>query len=121
MRPIAQRTGLTMLQLACQWNLSHEAVACVAPTLIQETGAHARSVEDKRGELASLPHEMRLTPEDVEAIRQLGDNTGCMALKGANPDYSGEQRPDRWSLDPRLEAVARRWRIAPERDLVQIT
>ena len=39
MRPIAERTGLTMIQLACQWNLAHEPVACVVPTLIQEVGA----------------------------------------------------------------------------------
>jgi aryl-alcohol dehydrogenase-like predicted oxidoreductase len=120
MRPIAQRTGLTMLQLACQWNLSHAAVGCVAPTLIQETGPQVRAVEDKRAELAALPREIRLSDEDIETIRRLGDNTGCMALKGANPDHSGEQRPDRWPLDARLEAVARRWRIAPERDLVQV-
>src|SRR4051794_35571265 len=29
MRPIAERHGLTMLQLACQWNLAHPAVRCV--------------------------------------------------------------------------------------------
>ena len=93
MRPIAQRTGLTMLQLGCQWNLDHEAVACVVPTLIQETGPRARPVEDKRAELAALPLESRLSPEDVETIRELGDNTGCMALKGATPDHSGERAP----------------------------
>jgi hypothetical protein len=109
-----------MLQLGCQWNLAHDAVACVVPTLIQEAGPQARPVEDKRAELAALPLDLRLTPEDVDTIRALGDNTGCMALKGANPAHSGEQRPDRWSLDERLEEVARRWRIAPERDLVQI-
>ena len=26
MRPIAERHGLTLLQLACQWNLAHPAV-----------------------------------------------------------------------------------------------
>jgi aryl-alcohol dehydrogenase-like predicted oxidoreductase len=119
MRPIARRAGLTMLQLGCHWNLAHEAVACVVPTLIQETGPQARAVEDKRAEVAALPRHVRLSLEDVETIRALGDNTGCMALKGANPDYSGEQRPDRWPLDERLEGVARRWRLAPERDLVQ--
>ena len=31
MRPIAERHGLTPLQLACQWNLAHEAVACARP------------------------------------------------------------------------------------------
>jgi aryl-alcohol dehydrogenase-like predicted oxidoreductase len=35
MRPIANRHGLTMLQLACAWNLAHDGVECVAPTLIQ--------------------------------------------------------------------------------------
>ena len=54
MRPIAQRAGLSMIQLACQWNLAHDAVACVAPTLIQEVGPHSRSVEEKRAELAGL-------------------------------------------------------------------
>jgi aryl-alcohol dehydrogenase-like predicted oxidoreductase len=119
MRPIAQRAGLTMIQLACQWNLAHDAVACVAPTLIQEVGPDARPIEGKRAELAALPREQRLTPNDVEQLRALGDNTGCMALKGASPVHSGEDKPDRWSLDERLEAVARRWRIEPARDLVQ--
>jgi aryl-alcohol dehydrogenase-like predicted oxidoreductase len=120
MRPIAERAGLSMIQLACQWNLAHEAVACVAPTVIQEVGDHARSVEDKRAELAALPAEQRVTGADVEEIRSLGDNTGCMALKGANPRFEGDEAPDRWGLDDRLVEVARRWRIQPERDLVQL-
>jgi aryl-alcohol dehydrogenase-like predicted oxidoreductase len=119
MRPLAQRAGLTMIQLACQWNLAHDAVACVVPTLIQERGPHARPIEDKRAELATLPPELRLTPQAVEEIRSLGDNTGCMALKGASPEHSGELRPDRWELDDHLATVARRWGIEPESDLVK--
>jgi aryl-alcohol dehydrogenase-like predicted oxidoreductase len=119
MRPIAERAGLTMLQLACQWNLAHEAVQCVVPTLIQETGAQARPVEEKRSELAALPQTLRLTPADVDEIRSLGDNAGCMALKGASPVHEGDERADAWALYPRLEDVARRWRIEPARDLVQ--
>jgi aryl-alcohol dehydrogenase-like predicted oxidoreductase len=118
-RPIAKRTGLTTIQLACQWNLAHEPVHCVAPTLIQETGPDARSIEDKRAELAALPAELRLTADDVDTIRRLGDNTGCMALKGASPQYAGDDLPDRWTLDERLTQVARRWRIEPDRDLAQ--
>ena len=38
-------------------------------------------------------------------------------LKGASPDHEGEERADRWSLDPRLTELARRWRIDPDRDL----
>jgi aryl-alcohol dehydrogenase-like predicted oxidoreductase len=119
MWPIAQRAGLTMLQLACQWNLAHPAVRCVVPTLIQETGPHARPIEDKRAELAALPEHIRLSDADVEEIRALGDNRGCMALKGASPEHDGELRPDRWPLDDRLENLARRWQIEPGRDLVQ--
>jgi hypothetical protein len=117
MRPIAQRLDLTMIQLACQWNLAHEAVSCVVPTLIQEAGPGARPVEEKRAELAALPAGVRLSAEDVDQIRSLGDNTGCMALKGASLDHEGEARPDRWRLDPELEHVANRWGIDPDRDL----
>jgi aryl-alcohol dehydrogenase-like predicted oxidoreductase len=119
MRPIAQQAGLTMCQLACQWNLAHPAVRCVVPTLIQEAGPQARPIEAKRAELAALPEHIRLSDADVEEIRALGDNRGCMALKGASPEHDGEQRPDRWPLDDRLAEVARRWRIEPGRDLVQ--
>src|SRR3954453_19273283 len=38
MRPVAERHGLTAMQLAVQWNLAHETVGCVVPTLIQEAG-----------------------------------------------------------------------------------
>jgi aryl-alcohol dehydrogenase-like predicted oxidoreductase len=119
MRSIAQRADLTMIQLACQWNLAHPPVACTAPTLIQEVGPHARSVEDKRAELAALPPDDRLTDQDVAVIRGLGDNTGSMLLKGAHPGFEGEEQPDRWPLDERLRDVAARWRIEPTRDLVQ--
>ncbi|MGI8572871.1 MAG: aldo/keto reductase [Solirubrobacteraceae bacterium] len=119
MRPIAERSGLSMIQLACQWNLAHEPVACVVPTLIQELGTGARPVEEKRAELAALPDQQRLSPADVQKIRELGDNTGCMALKGASAEHSGEEKPDRWPLDDELEAVGRRWGIDPQRDLAQ--
>jgi aryl-alcohol dehydrogenase-like predicted oxidoreductase len=119
MRPIAARRDLTMLQLACEWNLAHEAVRCVVPTLIQELGDGARLVEEKRAELAALPAEQRLTPADVDEIRALGDNTGCMALKGASPLHDGDERPDGWGMSERLLDVARRWQIEPERDLVK--
>jgi len=119
LRPIAERADLTMIQLACQWNLAHDPVRCVVPTLIQEIGQGARPVEEKRVELSALPPEQRLSDSDVETIRAIGDNTGCMALKGASPAYEGDERPDRWGLDERLAEVARRWEIEPERDLVQ--
>jgi Ser/Thr protein kinase RdoA (MazF antagonist) len=109
---------MTMLQLACQWNLAHEPVRCVAPTLIQEPGERARAVERKRAELADVPPRVLLSDEEVAEIRAIGDNTGCMALKGASPQHEGEERPDRWPLSEELVAVGGRWGIDPDRDLV---
>ena len=119
--PVADRHELTTIQLACQWNLSHPAVECVVPTLIQEHGPEARPIEAKRDELANLPVTPHLTGDEVAEIRAVGDNTGCMALKGANPLHEGEERPDRWALDDELLAVGERWGIDAGRDLATIT
>ena len=119
MRPYAERHGLTMLQLACAWNLAQAPVACVAPTLIQESGADARAVEQKRAELAAVRVPSPLSAEEVRELREIGDNSGCMALKGASPEYEGAALADRWELDDELAALAARWEIAPERELVK--
>ena len=119
MRPVAEAAGLTPMQLACQWNLSHPAVRCVVPTLIQEAGEGARPIEDKRAELAALPAEQSLSADAIAEIREIGDNTGSMALKGASPDHEGDERPDRWGLEPDLVEAGTRWGIDPERDLRQ--
>ncbi len=116
--PFAERAGLTPMQLACQWNLAHPAVECVAPTLIQEVGHEARPIEDKRAELGALPAEQRLSDPDVTAIRAIGDNTGSMVLKGASPAFEGDEQPDRWGLSDDLVAAGSRWGIDPARDLV---
>jgi aryl-alcohol dehydrogenase-like predicted oxidoreductase len=120
MRPYAERHGLTMLQLACAWNLAQPAVGCVAPTLIQERGSHARPIEAKRAELAALPTDGRvLSAEEVQAIRAIGDNTGCMTLKGASLEHEGPPRADRWGVDDGLTVVAERWGVDPARDLLK--
>ncbi len=114
--PIAEREELKPIQLACQWNLAHPAVECVVPTLIQEAGPAALPIEEKRAQLAALP-EQRLSEADVSEIRAVGDNMGCMALKGASPGHEGGERPDRWALDADLVEVGERWGIDPDRDL----
>jgi aryl-alcohol dehydrogenase-like predicted oxidoreductase len=134
MRPYAERHELTLLQLACQWNLAHPAVRCVAPTLIQEGDRTrpasspegraepglTRAIEDKRAELASLPAEVLLSEEEIAELRAIGDNHGSMALKGASAEYEGEALADRWQLDEELRRLAARWEIAPRRDLVKL-
>jgi aryl-alcohol dehydrogenase-like predicted oxidoreductase len=118
LRPYAERAELTPMQLACQWNLAHPTVECVAPTLIQEVGPEARSIEDKRAELGALPALQRLSDSEVAEIRAIGDNTGSMALKGASPAFEGDEQPDRWALSDDLVAAGARWGIDAERDLV---
>jgi aryl-alcohol dehydrogenase-like predicted oxidoreductase len=118
LRPFAEEAELTTIQLACQWNLAHPAVACVAPTLIQEVGEEARPIEEKRAELAALPTEQRIGEAERDAIRAIGDNTGSMVLKGANAEHDGAEQPDRWGLSADLVAVGERWGIEPRRDLV---
>jgi aryl-alcohol dehydrogenase-like predicted oxidoreductase len=117
MRPVAERHGLTPLQLACAWNLAHEPVFCVAPTLIQEPGG--RPIEAKRAELAAVPAVSPLSADEVGELRRIGDNTGSMLLKGATPDHDGPATADRWSVDERLERLAERWSIDPRRDLAR--
>ncbi len=117
MVPIAERHGITLLQLACLWNLAHPAVKTVVPTLIQEK--NGLPVEEKRLELASLPSDERLSQEEVDTIRALGDNAGSMALKGASPVFEGDERADGWPMSRQLAEVAARWHISPDRDLVK--
>jgi hypothetical protein len=85
--------------------------------LIQEAGAQARPIEDERAELAALSATAPLSSADVALIRALGDNRGCMALKGATPEHDGAELPDRWALDEEQWALAARWQIDPDVDL----
>ena len=85
MRPIAERHGLTPLQLACAWDLAQEPVECVAPTLIQEPGDR----EDHRG----------------EARRARGGPRGGRALGGGGRGAAGHRRQHR--LDGAEGRVAR--------------
>ncbi|MEP6822579.1 MAG: aldo/keto reductase [Chthoniobacterales bacterium] len=116
MRAIADAHGLTMLQLACVWNLQHAPVQCVVPTLIQEAGATAKRIETKVEELATLP-EVILTPEEFAQMAEIGDNANCMSLEGANAEHAGDPLPDRWPLNAELGAAAERWKIDPIGDL----
>jgi aryl-alcohol dehydrogenase-like predicted oxidoreductase len=118
MRHVGAAHGLTPLQLACQWNLAHEPVECVVPTLIQEPGEAAKTIEEKRAELAAVPRDIRLSPDEVATVASIGNNKCCMKLKGGVPDHDGPELPDRWELTPELAQAAGRWGIEPDKDLV---
>jgi len=118
LRPYAEAHGLSPLQLACQWTLAQPPVASVVPTLIQEPGRAAKPIEAKRDELASVPPAILLSAPELREIALIGDNTGCMTLKGGTPAHQGDPRADSWPLTPDLDAVAARWGIVPDRDLV---
>ena len=119
-RSIAEKHGLTMMQLASIWNLSQSPVKSVIPTLIQEVpqtnGVTVKPVEEKIDELAATPT-VTLSADEVAHISELGNNKGCMDLKGGNPSFTGDPAPDRWELTPDLLDVAARWGIEPVRDL----
>jgi len=87
--------------------------------LIQESGAKAKPIETKVDELASLPDPARsgLTADECALIAEIGDNEGCMELKGANRAHIGEPQPDRWGLTHDHELAAERWGIDPDADL----
>lgn len=114
MRPIAERHGLTLLQLACQWCLAHEPVLSVTPTFIQEAGEGAKPIEEKITEMAQLPEQNLLTPDEVAEMERIGENEGCMVLKGASTRHEGnDPLPDQWPLRPELAPFAMRWGINP--------
>jgi aryl-alcohol dehydrogenase-like predicted oxidoreductase/chlorite dismutase len=117
MRQAAEEAGMSLLQFAAQWALAQPAVECVIPTLIQEAAPHAKPLETFAEELAAL-HGCRPLPRPVvEETTRLGDNRGCMPLKGASPQYLGPPQADQWQLTDGLREVAARWNIVPDRDL----
>ena len=113
MMPLAEKYHLTLLQFACIWNLSHPAVESVVPTFIQEAGDDARPIEDKIREFSQLP-DIRFTAEEVDQIRKIGDNTGCMSLKGASKRHETSERPDEWPMRPELLEIAERHGLGQE-------
>ncbi len=113
MRPIAEKHGLSMLEFASVWNLSHPAVESVVPTFIQEAGEGARPIEDKIREFAVLP-DVRLTAGEVEEVRRIGDNTGYMMLKGASKRHATSERPDEWPMRPDLLELAARYGLGED-------
>jgi len=113
MRPIAERHGLSMVQFAAIWNLSQKPVESVVPTFIQEAGDQARPIEERIREFAVMP-ELRLSAEEVAEVKAIGDNTGCMMLKGASKRHETSERPDEWPMREDLLELAGRYGLGQE-------
>lgn len=113
MKPIAERHGLSMVQFAAIWNLSQFPVKSVVPTFIQEAGDQAKPIEERIRELAVLP-DVRLAPEEVAEVKAIGDNTGCMMLKGASKRHEVSERPDEWPMREELLELAGRYGLGSE-------
>ena len=94
-----------MLEYAAAWNFSHPAVECVIPTFIQEPGEAATAISEKIANVANLTKQ-KLPEEEVNLVREMGDNTGCMPLKGASSRYSDSTRCDEWAMRPELVKIA---------------
>lgn len=113
MKPVAERHGLSMVQFAAIWNLSQKPVESVVPTFIQEAGDQARPIEERIREFAVMP-DVRLSAEEVDEVRAIGDNTGCMMLKGASKRHEVSERPDEWPMRGELLELAGRYGLGEE-------
>ena len=116
-REIADKQGLSLLQLACAWTLAQTAVACAVPTLVQEMDPETKPVEKQLEDLAALNPAQKISPEIAAEMTRIGDNRNCMALKGASAQYLGAPQADQWPLAPESAEIASRWGIVPDRDL----
>lgn len=113
MLPLADQYKLTPIQFASAWNLSLPMVESVVPTFFQEPVDGARSIEEQIREFAALP-DVRFTAEEVEEVRKIGDNTGCMTLKGASRRHEKSERADEWPMREDLADVAERYALGQE-------
>ena len=111
-RPMAEAHNLTPLQYAANWNLSHSAVKAVIPAFVQEPGENARSIESKIEEMANLPI-VDLDQREIDTVRELGDNTDCMLLKGASLRHTTSERCDEWPMRPDLMEICEAYDLAP--------
>lgn len=103
MKSLQKKYELTPIQFASVWNLSQPMVESVVPTFLQEPDG--RPIEEKIVELGELP-DVRFTDEEVAHIAKIGDNTGCMALKGASRRHTVSERADEWPMRSELLEVA---------------
>ena len=63
--------------------------------------------------MAKVP-DIRFTDEEIETIASIGNNQGCMVLKGASSRHEGiDPQPDHWPMRKELEPIASKWNLDP--------
>jgi hypothetical protein len=97
------------MQLAALWNLSQPAVKSTVPTFLQESHDAATPIEEKIKDFGKLP-DFTLTEEESETIRFIGDNTGCMMLKGASSRHQ-KASADEWPMREDLLTIAEKYAL----------
>ena len=123
MRPIAERHGLTTLQLACQWNLAHDPVALRRPDA--DPGARRRRAAG-RGQARRARRRARASScsPTTRSPRSARSATTPAAWRSRAPSPRATRaspQPDRWPLTSELRELAARWAIEPERELSHVT
>ena len=106
MSDIAEANKLSPIQFSLAWALSLDAVKHVTPTVIREKGETMKHVTKRIEEMATTPA-TTLTSQEMSIIQKIGDNTGCMPLKGASTRHQHGVRPDEWPLRPKLNQIAK--------------
>ena len=109
MRPIAERHTLTTLQLACAWNLGHEAGRDRRADADPGGGRAARRGAARRTGGAARRRACPTTRSP--SCARSATTPARMALKGAAADHEGEPLPDRWALTPELVEVGARYGV----------
>lgn len=105
MMEIAESHGLTSMQMSVAWALSQPSVSHVTPTLIREKDEDMQAVMERIDELVQTPV-CHFSEAELTRISDIGDNQGCMPLKGASDRYEHGNRPDEWPLRPELQVIA---------------
>ena len=119
LRPIAERHGLSSCSPAALDPLARRRWRASCRRSSRNPATRRGPSRTSSPTSPPSPAEPVLTPDELAELEAIGDNTGCMTLKGAAPDFEGDPLPDRWPLSADLAALAGRWGIDPARDLAR--
>jgi hypothetical protein len=87
-------------------------VKSVVPTLIQEHGEGARSIESKLDDLAALPEQcLSARKRSKRSVRSVTTPAAWPSKAPASATKGQEPRADEWPMRPDLLDLATRWSL----------